>query len=171
MTYYLLKNPSIMARLQDEVRSAFKRYEEIDAATAVPLKYLKAVAQEAMRVYPPLPFALPRVVPTGGCTVDGHFLPGGVCSPTQPPPQIALLLLLLCILLIYWIVRLLLRPAHLHPACRRPISRIPGNSSRSVGLPKATLMTLMPASHFHMEPVHAWEEGKLIPFHVYMQWD
>lgn len=27
---------------------------------------------------PPLPFALPRVVPVGGSTVDGHYLPGGV---------------------------------------------------------------------------------------------
>lgn len=82
MTYYLLKNPSILAQLQEEVRSSFTRYEDINAATAVPLRYLKAVAQEAMRVYPPLPFALPRVVPEGGCTVDGHFLPGGVRLPT-----------------------------------------------------------------------------------------
>lgn len=68
-----------MVQLQNEVRSAFKAYEDIDATSTTPLKYLKAVAQEAMRVYPPLPFALPRVVPEGGATVDGHFLPGGVC--------------------------------------------------------------------------------------------
>lgn len=67
-----------MARLQEEVRSAFSRYEEIDSASTIPLKYLKAVAQEAMRIYPPLPFALPRVVPEPGCHVDGQFLPGGV---------------------------------------------------------------------------------------------
>ncbi|KAK1638559.1 cytochrome P450, partial [Colletotrichum phormii] len=46
-------------------------------------KYLRAVAQEAMRVYPPLPFALPRVVPKVGCTVDGHFLPGGITVSTS----------------------------------------------------------------------------------------
>ncbi|KAK1542061.1 benzoate 4-monooxygenase cytochrome P450 [Colletotrichum paranaense] len=83
MTYYLLKNPAILARLQDEVRSAFVSYEDITAVTATPLKYLRAVAQEAMRVYPPLPFALPRVVPNGGCTVDGHFLPGGTTVSTS----------------------------------------------------------------------------------------
>ncbi|KAH0426616.1 benzoate 4-monooxygenase cytochrome p450 [Colletotrichum camelliae] len=83
MTYYLLKNPSILAQLQDEVRSSFTQYEDINAATAVPLKYLKAVAQEAMRVYPPLPFALPRVVPEGGCTVDGHFLPSRTVVSTS----------------------------------------------------------------------------------------
>lgn len=83
MTYYLLKNPSILSQLQKEVRSSFTQYEDITAATTVPLKYLKAVIHEAMRVYPPLPFALPRVVPQGGCTVDGHFLPGGVRLPTS----------------------------------------------------------------------------------------
>jgi cytochrome P450 len=78
MTYYLLKNPSLMEKLQDEVRSAFSCYEDINASSAATLKYLKAVAQEAMRVYPPLPFALPRVVPKRGSTVDGNFLPEGV---------------------------------------------------------------------------------------------
>lgn len=77
-----------MARLQEEVRSAFTRYEEIDSASTIPLKYLKAVAQEAMRIYPPLPFALPRVVPEPGCHVDGQFLPGGVRIPfIFPPPM------------------------------------------------------------------------------------
>lgn len=88
MTYYLLKNPSIMARLQEEVRSAFTRYEEIDSASTIPLKYLKAVAQEAMRIYPPLPFALPRVVPEPGCHVDGQFLPGGVRIPFISPSHV-----------------------------------------------------------------------------------
>lgn len=80
MTYYLLKNPEIMSELKQEVREAFDNYESIDAASAGSLKYLKAVAQEAMRMYPPLPFALPRVVPEGGATVDGQFLPAGVSS-------------------------------------------------------------------------------------------
>ncbi|EMD59105.1 hypothetical protein COCSADRAFT_176329 [Bipolaris sorokiniana ND90Pr] len=83
MTYYLLQNPSILSQLQNEVRSSFTRYEDITAATTIPLKYLKAVIKEAMRVYPPLPFALPRVVPLGGCTVDGHFIPGGTVVSTS----------------------------------------------------------------------------------------
>ncbi|KAJ5037690.1 cytochrome P450 monooxygenase-like protein, partial [Bipolaris maydis] len=83
MTYYLLKNPSILSQLQNEIRSSFARYEDITAATTIPLKYLKAVIKEAMRIYPPLPFALPRVVPPGGCTVDGHFIPGGTVVSTS----------------------------------------------------------------------------------------
>ena len=67
-----------MHRLQQEIRSTFKSYDEIDGTSTRPLKYLNAVALEAMRIYPPLPFALPRVVPLGGDTVEGHFLPEGV---------------------------------------------------------------------------------------------
>jgi len=78
LTYHVLKNPKILRRLQHEVRLAFARYEDIDAAGAVPLKYLHALCLEAMRMYPPLPFAVPRTVPDGGAMVDGHFVPEGV---------------------------------------------------------------------------------------------
>lgn len=77
-SYYLFKNPDKLQRLQQEIRSAFKTYDEIDGTSTQPLKYLNAVALEAMRIYPPLPFALPRVVARGGDTVEGHFLPEGV---------------------------------------------------------------------------------------------
>lgn len=78
MTYYLLRYPTIYRKLQHEIRSAFKAYDEINANSTTDLEYLHAVALEAMRMYAPLPFALPRVVPEGGDTVDGHFLPAGV---------------------------------------------------------------------------------------------
>lgn len=38
---------------------------------------MHAVILEGLRIYPPLPFALPRVVLEGGDTVDSHFLPAG----------------------------------------------------------------------------------------------
>lgn len=47
---------------------------------------MEAVILEGMRVYAPLPFALPRVVPEGGDTVDGYFLPEKV--GTSPPPSL-----------------------------------------------------------------------------------
>lgn len=68
----------MLQKLQDEVRSAFKSYDEIDGTSTVSLKYLHAVALEGMRIYPPLPLGLPRIVPTGGDTVDGYFIPEGV---------------------------------------------------------------------------------------------
>jgi cytochrome P450 len=70
-----------MKKVQAEIRSAFTDYSEINAQSTATLKYLHAVCLEALRIYAPLPFALPRVVPEGGDTVDGHFLPGGVSYP------------------------------------------------------------------------------------------
>ncbi len=79
ITYYLLHTPHALKTLQQEIRTSFKSYDDINAASTAPLKYLHDVILEGLRIYPPLPFALPRVVPDGGDTVDGHFLPGGVC--------------------------------------------------------------------------------------------
>ncbi|KAI0506888.1 cytochrome P450 [Xylaria bambusicola] len=84
MTYYLLRNPEIMMKLQEEIRSSFTSYNEITGKSTQRLKYLKAVMLEAMRIYPPLPFALPRVVPSPGELVDGTFLPGGTIVYTSP---------------------------------------------------------------------------------------
>ncbi|KAI1205728.1 cytochrome P450 [Annulohypoxylon truncatum] len=82
--YYLFKNPAIKETLQKEVRSSFQSYDRINSVSTTPLKYLKAVILEGLRIYPPLPFALPRVVPAGGDTVDGHFLPAGTIVSTNP---------------------------------------------------------------------------------------
>jgi cytochrome P450 len=78
--YYLLKNPNIMMKLKAEIRSHFKSYAAINSMSTRPLPYLKAVILEGLRIYPPLPFALPRVVPKGGDKVNGYFLPAGVRS-------------------------------------------------------------------------------------------
>lgn len=37
-----------------------------------------AVVQESLRISPPVPGALPRVVPPQGVQYGSHFLPGGV---------------------------------------------------------------------------------------------
>ena len=78
MIYYLLRTPDTLARLEEEIRAQFHSYEEITSLSTLRLRYLRAVILEGLRIYPPLPFALPRVVPDGGDTVDGNFLPGGV---------------------------------------------------------------------------------------------
>ncbi|KAI0839483.1 putative cytochrome P450 [Hypoxylon sp. FL0890] len=84
VTYYLLRNPAVYREFASEIRGAFKSSEEINEATTRDLEYLNAVCKEAMRIYAPLPLGLPREVPEGGETVDGHFLPAGTVVATNP---------------------------------------------------------------------------------------
>jgi cytochrome P450 len=87
--YYLLKRPDIMQQLQAEVRSSFKSYEEITAlSTTTDLPFMITVIREAMRIYPPLALALPRIVPEGGDTIDGRFVPAGVRMCALQAPEI-----------------------------------------------------------------------------------
>lgn len=80
ITYHLFKTPRAARKLQEEIRGAFTSYSDINAASTATLEYMHAVILEGLRIYPPLPFALPRLVPQGGDTVDGHFLPAKVRS-------------------------------------------------------------------------------------------
>ncbi|KAK3343539.1 benzoate 4-monooxygenase cytochrome P450 [Lasiosphaeria hispida] len=84
ITYYLLRTPEAMRELQKEIRASFKTYSDIGSKSTLDLPYLGAVIQEGLRIYPPLPIALPRVVPEGGDTVDGHPLPAGVIVSSNP---------------------------------------------------------------------------------------
>jgi len=76
-TYQLLTNPDKLARLKDEIRSSFDSLEDLHLEPLARQKYLMAVLQEGLRMYPPVPSALPRKVPAGGATVCGEWLPEG----------------------------------------------------------------------------------------------
>ena len=73
-----MTKPEIYAKVTAEIRSHFTCYQNINATAMSQMKYLHATVLEAMRMYPPLPLALPRVVPDGGDTVDGMFIPEAV---------------------------------------------------------------------------------------------
>lgn len=47
------------------------------------LPFLDAVVSEGLRCFPPIPMSLPRYVPRGGKTIDGHSLPEGVVVSCQ----------------------------------------------------------------------------------------
>ncbi|KAI0965915.1 cytochrome P450 monooxygenase-like protein [Xylaria arbuscula] len=74
-TYFLLKNPDSMAKLQSEVRNAFASVEEITGDSTASLPYLHGVIEESLRLFPPVAFSLPRYSP--GAVVDGHYIPEG----------------------------------------------------------------------------------------------
>lgn len=47
------------------------------------LPVLNGVIEETLRLYGAAPGSLPRVVPEGGATMAGHFLPAGTVVATQ----------------------------------------------------------------------------------------
>ena len=73
-------NQHILHRLTAEIRDAFKSDEEIKFEELVKLPYMTAVIDEGLRMFPSAPIGFVRTVPEGGDTVDGHFIPGGVCN-------------------------------------------------------------------------------------------
>jgi cytochrome P450 len=82
-TYYLLQHPEKYVRLVREIRGAFAQVSEIKLSALVELPYLNAVLTETLRIYPPIPSMLPRLVPQGGAVIDGQYVPGGVSSVTS----------------------------------------------------------------------------------------
>lgn len=77
-TWFLLKNPAVMTRLRKEIRTAFKRVEDITIASVSKLPYLRAVILEAMRLHPLGPVNVPREVDREGTIICGHEIPVGV---------------------------------------------------------------------------------------------
>ena len=78
VTYLLLTNTVALQKLTEEIRSTFKTEDEIDINTVGQLNYMLACLDEALRCYPPVAMGLPRVVPPGGGTVCGQYVPPGV---------------------------------------------------------------------------------------------
>ncbi|KAF5027051.1 hypothetical protein F66182_820 [Fusarium sp. NRRL 66182] len=81
-TYFLLKNPEKLAKLQAEMRSTFSSEDEITGDSTNNLPYLHGVIEEGLRLFPPVPFGLPRICP--GATIDGHWVPKGTVVSVDP---------------------------------------------------------------------------------------
>ena len=80
VTYYLLKTPHAYKKLCVEVRSAFTSNDQITLVATGQLQYLAAVLEEGLRIFPPVPASLPRVVPEEGEVIDGEHVPAGVST-------------------------------------------------------------------------------------------
>lgn len=67
-----------MCKLADEVRSLFGHEDEIDLLSIQKLTYMMAVLNETLRIFPPVPTAIPRKAPVGGDTIQGQYVPSSV---------------------------------------------------------------------------------------------
>lgn len=56
----LLKHPTVMHKLQDEVRTVVGNKTHITEEDLSQMNYLKAVIKESLRLHPPLPLTVPR---------------------------------------------------------------------------------------------------------------
>lgn len=75
-TYLLCQNQAAMNKIVHEIRSTFQAPEEITMANVSRLNYTTAVLNEALRLYPPLPGSLSRVVTnTEGEWIAGQWVP------------------------------------------------------------------------------------------------
>lgn len=80
MLYYMITNPHTFARLEEEINTAtaagqiseMPKWLEVNK-----LPYLDGVLKEAMRYHPFFFLPFERVVPTGGATISGTYLPEG----------------------------------------------------------------------------------------------
>ncbi|KAF2661049.1 cytochrome P450 ClCP1 [Lophiostoma macrostomum CBS 122681] len=82
--HYMLARPICLDRACVEVRSAFASDSEITGATTETLLYLDAVIKEGLRMCPPFPDSLRRVVRKDGAEIAGTYVPEGTvvsCAP------------------------------------------------------------------------------------------
>jgi len=82
--FHLCKNPDKLQKLVKEIRSAIKSADDLTFKNLAELKYLHAVLEESMRIYPPVAGYLPRVAPKEGAFVGGHLVPPGTQVAVTP---------------------------------------------------------------------------------------
>ncbi|RDA88433.1 hypothetical protein CP532_5639 [Ophiocordyceps camponoti-leonardi (nom. inval.)] len=72
---FLAENPLARERVTHEVRAAFSNEDEITLVAVKPLSYLLACINETLRLLPPTPNAMPRLVGLGGHSIAGYYIP------------------------------------------------------------------------------------------------
>jgi cytochrome P450 len=79
--WFLLTNPDKKVNLLKEIEDTAQEFgivEAFDYQRSMKMPYLQAVIYEALRLYPAIGMALPRIVPPEGLSVGEKFIPGGV---------------------------------------------------------------------------------------------
>ena len=98
----IISRPEIYEMVMKELTDAFTNWDQVDILKLEKLVYFNATIFEGLRypslplshsphrpatytirVHPPIPIAFTRVVPKGGATLNGLFVPEGV--PFFPP--------------------------------------------------------------------------------------
>ncbi len=80
VVYLVLKHEDVKVELIKELSTLTPnpKFDQLEN-----LWYLQNVIQEVMRMYPPVPGGLPRIVPNGGGRLGRYQLPAGTQVSTQ----------------------------------------------------------------------------------------
>jgi cytochrome P450 len=79
--YHLLRSPAHLATLTTHLRARYASVHDLDMASLQADRLLDAVLREGLRLFPPLPSGLPRVVPPEGA----HLEPSSSSSWSESP--------------------------------------------------------------------------------------
>ena len=77
-TYYLLQNPEIMRKLNEEIDTKFTSEAQITAQSVSELPFMLACLAETSRIYPTGLSGQPMIVPPAGDIICGQRVPGEV---------------------------------------------------------------------------------------------
>ncbi|KAF2230840.1 cytochrome P450 [Viridothelium virens] len=86
-TYFMCTHPYVYRRLVSEIREAFLTADDIKWEKVKELQYFDATINEALRLFPPSPASQQRLVPLGGATIAGYYVPSG--TTVAVPPWVA----------------------------------------------------------------------------------
>lgn len=81
---YLLRNPTDLVAVTDEIRTSFTSDDEIEWPRLKCLTILNATLNEGMRLCPTIPDSMRRLVPAGEANVAGQALPAGTVVSVTP---------------------------------------------------------------------------------------
>ena len=73
----LMRNPTIMKKVQEEVRTIVGKKPKIETNDIQKMDYMKCVIKESLRLHPPIPLMLPRE------TIESVNLEGYQIPPKQ----------------------------------------------------------------------------------------
>ena len=76
--FLLATNSSTLEKLTKEVRSSFRKEEDITLLSVQKLPYMLACLNESLRKYPPVANGMPRVAKSGGINIAGCHVSEGV---------------------------------------------------------------------------------------------
>ncbi|KAL8761584.1 MAG: hypothetical protein Q9184_002292 [Pyrenodesmia sp. 2 TL-2023] len=70
---HVLKDQEVQDRVVHEIRTQYSSSDDIDQDSLARLPYLGAVIQEGLRIAPPVPTGMPRIVPAGGAKTNVSY--------------------------------------------------------------------------------------------------